>query len=359
MGTKVLYRNLLLVFIGFALVLSGCVTAPSISARLPRGDRYIALDRLCARYNLTYDWDGFSQSLTVRNGNNIAEILIDSPLIIVNGKRAKLSPNFKFDDGRILAPAVFEEKVVKKWHTSRMYAGSKPEVCAVGVGRIVIDAGHGGKDPGAVGRNGLREKAVTLDIAKRLRKVLQEQGISVVMTRNHDEYVSLSQRSAIANRAKADFFISIHANASRSRSPRGFEIYYLRETADDSQRASRAARQSQLDYDSSQLDSNSKFTKAILWDMIYGENRAESKDLSKCILNAMSRQTSFRSRGLKSAGFHVLKHTQIPAILVEVGFISNAKEERMLKNSFYRQQIAESLASGIIHHNKQYQYTRR
>jgi len=93
--------------------------------------------------------------------------------------------------------------------------------------------------------------------------------------------------------------------------------------------------------------------------MIYSENRAESVDLSRCILDSMSRQTSLKNRGIKTAGFAVLKNTRIPAILIEVGFLSNLKEERMLNNSFYRQQIAESIAGGIFNHNRQYRVVQR
>jgi len=242
---------------------------------------------------------------------------------------------------------------------SKSFIDVKPKLSLLGIQRVVVDPGHGGKDPGAIGKKGLKEKDVNLDIAKRLRKLLQTRGVSVVMTRSRDEFISLKKRASIANKANADFFISIHANASRSRNPRGFEIYYLRESSAGLRNSIYAEKFIESDFSQTQLDRSSKYAKAILWDMIYSENRAESVDLSRCILDSMSRQTSLKNRGIKTAGFAVLKNTRIPAILIEVGFLSNLKEERMLNNSFYRQQIAESIAGGIFNHNRQYRVVQR
>jgi N-acetylmuramoyl-L-alanine amidase len=211
----------------------------------------------------------------------------------------------------------------------------------------VIDAGHGGEDPGAIGRSGLREKDVTLDIAKRLSKLLKAEGIEVITTRSTDRFVPLSSRVEVANRSKADLFLSIHANANRVKSLNGFEVYYVSSSTDDSKRALIAAQDAPLDLDSSCFADSSLNLKAILWDMIYTNSRAESIELARSICKTIDRNSDTRILGIKGARFYVLKGVRIPAVLIEVGFLSNAGEERMLKNSYSRQKIAENIVEGI------------
>ena len=220
--------------------------------------------------------------------------------------------------------------------------------------KVSLDAGHGGHDPGAIGRAGLREKSVTLDITRRLRDLLEQEGFRVVMTRDQDRFISLSQRSEVANRQKADLFVSIHANASRRRSISGFEVYYLSEATDDHARAIEAAENALLP--SEVGESTPKGTQAIVWDLLYTEYRAESTELAAQVCRGLTKsQIPSQNRGVKSARFAVLKGARMPAILIEVGFVSHLAEEARLRTATYRQRVAEGIRNGILAFQEDYE----
>jgi N-acetylmuramoyl-L-alanine amidase len=213
------------------------------------------------------------------------------------------------------------------------------------VGRIVIDAGHGGRDPGAPGP-GYSEAALTLDIAMRLEKLLEkEPGVEVVLTRRTDEYVALQERTAIANREGADLFLSIHANASRNRAARGVESYLLN-FASTPDAAAVAARE----------NASSTLTMSHLNDLVkqiaLNSKLDESRDLAGDVQNAMVRKLrssnqEVKDLGVKQAPFVVLVGASMPSVLVEVSFLTHKQEGRMLGTGAYRQRIAEALLDGV------------
>jgi len=213
------------------------------------------------------------------------------------------------------------------------------------VGRIVIDAGHGGRDPGASGP-GYSESALTLDIALRVEKLLaKEPGVEVVLTRRADDYVPLQERTAIANREGADLFVSIHANASRNRNARGVESYLLN-FASTPDAAAVAARE----------NASSTLTMSHLNDLVkqiaLHSKLDESRDLAGHVQNALVRKlrtsnNGLRDLGVKQAPFVVLVGAAMPSVLVEVAFLTHREEGRLLGTGSYRQRIAESLLDGI------------
>jgi N-acetylmuramoyl-L-alanine amidase len=213
------------------------------------------------------------------------------------------------------------------------------------VGRIVIDAGHGGRDPGAQGP-GYTEANLTLDIALRLERLLaKEPGVEVVLTRRTDEYVGLQERTAIANREGADLFVSIHANASRNRSARGVESYLLN-FASTPDAAAVAARE----------NASSTLTMSHLNDLVkqiaLNSKLDESRDLARHVQTAMVRKLrtsnqQVRDLGVKQAPFIVLVGASMPSVLVEVSFLSHTQEGRLLGTGAYRQRIAEALLDGV------------
>ena len=213
------------------------------------------------------------------------------------------------------------------------------------VGRIVIDAGHGGRDPGAQGP-GYTEADLTLDIALRLEKLLaKEPGVEVVLTRRTDEYVALQERTVIANREGADLFLSIHANASRNRSARGVESYLLN-FASTPDAAAVAARE----------NASSTLTMSHLNDLVkqiaLNSKLDESRDLARHVQTAMVRKLrpsnqQIRDLGVKQAPFVVLVGASMPSVLVEVSFLSHKQEGRLLGTGAYRQRIAEGLLDGV------------
>jgi len=211
---------------------------------------------------------------------------------------------------------------------------------------IVIDPGHGGKDPGAIGYNGLEEKTVVLDIAKRLKKIMREKtNYKVILTREKDVYLSLEERTAIANTLNADLFISLHANASRRRGAMGVETYFLDYTFNEEvlEIASRENNAPFLLKDDLQ---------AILYDLkktnYYNESILLANHVQESlILSLDSNYRKFLNRGAKAAPFYVLFGAEMPSVLIETLFISNRKEEKMLRNERYKQRIAEAIFIGI------------
>ena len=291
----------------------------------------------------------------IKKSSNEIKIMADSNISLINGKTKKFYPDTKLVKGEIFIPVSFaryiDKNIFKKYDTpvSRKYATIR---------RIVIDPGHGGKNLGAVGRKGLKEKDVVLDISKRLKKLLERSGnFEVILTRNTDKFISLAKRSEIANNAKADLFISVHANAARARSAKGFEVYYLSDATDDTARAIAAAENESFVYENGSAAKNASGLDATLWDMKFAEDRKESKQLASIICKTAKSQLKIKNRGVKSAKFYVLKGTRMPAILVEVGFLSNSQEEAALKKTYYREKVAKALASGIIQYEKEFERT--
>ncbi|RMF92094.1 MAG: N-acetylmuramoyl-L-alanine amidase [Candidatus Schekmanbacteria bacterium] len=216
----------------------------------------------------------------------------------------------------------------------------------LGVNTIVIDAGHGGKDPGAIGINGLREKDVVLDVARRLKKLITEKyNLNVIMTRDRDIFIPLEERTAIANARGADLFISIHANASRNIRASGIETYYLNLT-NDPYAIEVAAREN------SATTKNISDLQDILKDLMKNTKISESSTLARIVQNHLpatlsQRYSYIKSLGVKKAPFYVLIGANMPSILVEISFITNPREGRNLASPQYRQLIAEGICNGI------------
>ncbi|MBE9116241.1 N-acetylmuramoyl-L-alanine amidase [Lusitaniella coriacea LEGE 07157] len=171
---------------------------------------------------------------------------------------------------------------------------------------VTIDPGHGGRDPGAIGRGGLREIDVVLPISKDVARILEQQGVKVQMTRSDDRFISLGGRTRMANGARSDLFVSIHANASSTSGGNGLETFYY----------------------------------------------ATGKGLAQSIQTSIVRRTGMKNRGVKQARFYVLKNTAMPAALVEVGFVTGSSDAAKLSNPAFRRQMAEAIAEGILNYVK-------
>ena len=214
------------------------------------------------------------------------------------------------------------------------------------VRRVVIDAGHGGKDPGAIGRSGLKEKDVTLRLAKRVASILEkEYGMEVYLTRSKDRFVSLERRTAIANAKKADLFISIHVNSARNRRLRGVETYYLNFAVDES--AMRVAARENAVTQKRIGELKSILDRIVKNAKIKESSRLAEKIQQELVHNLKRRYSGVKSLGVKRAPFFVLVGAQMPAALVEVSFISNRREEQRLRDSRYLDSAARGIAKGI------------
>jgi len=220
------------------------------------------------------------------------------------------------------------------------------------VRRIVLDPGHGGKDPGARGRGGVKEKDVVLRVSRLLRDRLRQAGFEVVMTRERDEYLSLEERTAVANRLKGDLFISIHANASPNRKTTGVETYLL-DTRYDRQTARVAARENGTSI--GQLNELQRILASLR--LGYHERYAVrlAREIHESLLESLRR--SYRGTsdlGVKHGPFLVLFMADMPAILVEVGFVSNRAEARRLSSKAFARAAAAGIANGIVRYRDEH-----
>jgi N-acetylmuramoyl-L-alanine amidase len=242
------------------------------------------------------------------------------------------------------APTPIETATAAK----RTTAGSTSLVRALGlkIGRVVIDPGHGGHDHGTEGPRGVVEKELVLDIAQRVGKLIETKlGAEVIYTRADDIFVPLEQRTAIANERKADLFLSIHANSSPVSRIAGVETYYRNMTT--SKEALEVAARENATANKSIADLEDLLHKVMTVDKV-----EESKDFAARVQSAMYAFSArnfpgVRDRGVKKAPFVVLAGAKSPSVLVEIGFLSNPREESLLKKSDYRQKLAEALYRGI------------
>lgn len=222
---------------------------------------------------------------------------------------------------------------------------------------IVIDPGHGGKDPGAIGRGGLREKDVALDVALRLEKLLKANcNCRILLTRKTDVFIPLEERTAFANTNDANLFISIHANSNKKRNVSGVETYFL-SPARSKDEGYVAAQENMMNMESDNEDTND--LAFILYDMQSTDKINESSLMAAKVQQALVKGLKPRHRshdhGVKQAMFYVLHGARMPSVLVETSFISNANEEKLLRSDAYRQEIAEGIANGVTDYQRETQ----
>jgi N-acetylmuramoyl-L-alanine amidase len=341
--------RVLVVVAVISAVFSGCATthrAGAFPTTRMNGAQYVALPAYCDARSVGQSYDQLTRVITLTQGGHKVRMVVGDTFALVDNKAYHLNSPVELSQGGLYIPDKFRQQVLEGLFIREQISAGH----LMGFGRIkkvVIDAGHGGKDPGAIGRTGLYEKEVTLDIARRLGELLNAAGVETTLVRSNDKFVSLQERVRIANSAESSVFVSIHANANPSKNMRGFEVYYITPRVSDIERALSSARSEKLDLDGSFAGSPSQNLKALLWDMIHNYNRAESIALSKSICKSGTCSLDTRVIGVKSANYHVLRGTTMPAVLVEVGFLSNYSEERSLKEGSYRQGIAQAIRDGI------------
>jgi N-acetylmuramoyl-L-alanine amidase len=211
---------------------------------------------------------------------------------------------------------------------------------------IVIDAGHGGHDPGTIGPRGLQEKDVVLDVALRLARLVRARlGAEVILTRDTDSFVPLEERTAIANSRGADLFLSIHANASRSPRPRGVETYFLSFAADPHAEAV-AARENAIS--AATMKDLQNLVKAIALNSKLDESRDFASSVQEAMVSHIKpHYPGVQDRGVRTAPFYVLIGANMPSILAEIAFVSHPEEERLLRQSEHRERVAWSLCEGV------------
>ena len=283
------------------------------------------------------------------------KLLMDSHYVFYNGRIISLKKAPYYSKGKIFIPAelagaVFASKPAVLTPSQSLPSGGyrfKP----ISIRTIVIDPGHGGKDPGAISKRGLKEKYVVIKIARYLKRDLEKMGFRVYITRGSDVYLTLKERVQYARRHKADLFISVHANSNRSRRIKGVEVYYLSEKYFDSESKAVVMAENAPFRSSSGLFP--KNTQRIIWDLMCVENNTISLDFANTVVSTL-RSMGFKVRSPKGAPFYVLKYAYVPSILIETGYLSNSHEEKLLRKSYYQKQIAHGVALSVKILNRHY-----
>lgn len=213
---------------------------------------------------------------------------------------------------------------------------------------IVLDPGHGGRDPGAIGYSGVYEKNITLAMAKEMKKILEKEGYKVHLTRSTDIFIPLRERVKIARRYKADLFLSIHADSAVNRSAKGLSVYTLSEKASDKEAAALAERENKADVIGGlNLVEHSKEVSDILINLAQRESMNRSSEFATFMVQEMRKSVRLVDNTHRFAGFAVLKAPDIPSVLLEMGYLSNRTEERLLKQQSYRKKLAVSTSKAV------------
>ncbi len=325
--------------LGCVVFLSGCVSAPYYAT----ADQE-SLSVLCRKANLSLVYDDITRSVQVTKNSKRIYALVGSDVVSAGTEKISLSTSVKFWNGAVYVPEDFRAKAL--CHLDKQFCVGKRVKRRSGF-RVVIDPGHGGKDSGALGAYGLKEKDIVLDIARRLEVMLDRKGYDVKMTRRSDKFLSLEKRTNEASRWHADLFVSIHANASESSRAAGFEVWAPRRLDEHDFSEDVRKKNHQLLFQHWNMQERNRHLEKTLEDMLYQYKHVKSLKLASTISKGSSGKILSKNRGVKQSGFFVLRNTLVPSVLVEVGFISNRKEARQLKKSSYRQKIAEMLAESV------------
>jgi len=319
------------------------------ASRLPAAST-VRLAEVAAALHLTVRGEDLTHRFILQAGDRRVVLCPGLGRAMVSGRIVILDSPPRFERGHLTLPRSFMDLLGKELQGPRQAPPSPaskraPRTWRTPRATIVLDPGHGGRDPGAVRRGVLHEKAINLDVALRLRRILRSAGYQVVMTRTTDMGLSLQQRCDIANRAEPDLFLSIHANAG-PRSAHGYETLFV----DASAKAVRLGMQalsnsfSAGDYGSACAD---PLLMRILTRALYDDSRMQSKVFARCVQWGLARYMDTRNRGAKPQALHVLRGVNCPRALVEVGFMSNPRTGPRLNSPAYRQQIAQGLADGV------------
>ncbi len=303
---------------------------------------YIPVAALARAYGLTLSEQEGSSFVFSSDDLRLA-MQPGSRAVEINGEVVIMDSPIDWAEGMLIAPIYLAIMILPGRFPARGTELPPPG----GRIRIMLDPGHGGIDPGAIGEEGLQEKDVVLEIARKVRDLLQAEGYEVFLTRTGDRFVSLKKRARQANRSRVDLFVSIHANAAFNHLARGTETFYYAPASD------------RLAWKTALLENAVLRLEAFADSPEYGNNN-EGNGLSRgkdrlseniraagCVQRRISPVTECEDRGIKAAEFYVLKYTRMPSILVETGFLSNSQERERLADGAYRVRMAKAIARGI------------
>jgi N-acetylmuramoyl-L-alanine amidase len=219
---------------------------------------------------------------------------------------------------------------------------------------VVVDPGHGGENFGSVGPSGYMEKEFNLEVSRKLKAALELEGIEAILTRNEDTFIDLETRTEVANSVGADLFISMHANGYRNTEANGFEVYFLSPALDDEARTVAAMENAGREIVPLSADGGDDELAFILWDTAQNEFVVESSHLAQIVNEEMHERLTLKNRGVKQAGFVVLAGVYLPAVLVETAFITNPREEALLKDEAFQETVADAVLQAVLRFKADY-----
>ena len=307
MGYKI---RLFLLAASAVIAVVGCqpTAGPVVEDKVPAGEQNISIRQLAATLGMRITESNHTHVVLKNSANTVMIFTLNGGKLYVNTKPIGEVGSIERKAGQIYVPSSLLSRI-----RTAMRAYTPPSTSITSrksrarrlSGTVVIDPGHGGKDPGATSVLGFYEKGINLSVALDVARLLEQRGLRVKMTRTDDYYPELEERAAIANRLNADLFVSIHADSFPKSSRRGFTVYIAKAASSSSRRAARA------------------------------------------IVRSMS-GTGLNSFGVQTANYHVLTATRGPAVLVEMGYLSNRREAALLRSSSFQNRLAKAIAEGII-----------
>lgn len=312
--------------LGIALV--WCSLASLAFGATINGQAYVSLDEVARRCGMEHRWVTPGKTVEVRSEWSGLRFTLHQRHFELNGRKIYLGVPIALNQGKLMISEIDYERTLKPLLFPRQF-DPKPKLY-----RIVLDAGHGGKDTGA--RNdgiGLQEKNLALDLAKRVQRKLAAYGYDVVLTREDDRFIPLEKRPAIANRVKADLFVSLHFNAVDSSKVEGIETFVITPPGHPSTSASKLTASAKKTYPGNASEP---------WSLLAGYH----------IQRELLTQTGGEDRGLKRARFAVLRDLNCPGVLVEGGFVSHPREGRDVGSAAYREKLANAIAQGILNYQR-------
>ena len=321
---------------------------------------------IAAKIEKQFDANGVvSQTRISTTDGNTARIVFDLVEPVIIKKAFMLPPQSSFGwrfviDLSAASPSEFNKNVgAGNAHTNSGKTNSSNKTTAkkatsaenpsLSVKKIIVlDPGHGGRDPGAIGYSGVYEKNITLAMAKELKILLEDNGYKVHLTRTTDIFIPLRDRVRTARKHKADLFISIHADSTYNRRAKGLSVFTLSETASDKEAEALAERENKADViDGLDLGEHSKEVSDILLNLAQRETMNRSSEFATFMVKEMKNAVNLVNNTHQFAGFAVLKAPDVPSVLLEMGYLSNATEERLLKQADYRRRLGVSTKNAI------------
>ncbi|MCK9996997.1 MAG: N-acetylmuramoyl-L-alanine amidase, partial [Candidatus Krumholzibacteria bacterium] len=296
---------------------------------------------------------GLTQSVSSRQHRDYATVTIRVDQLVGRYR------TYTADEGREIVVVLEEEQVsampdpVPRGHANvNIEQGPVDVTNRIDVQTVVIDPGHGGHDVGAVSRRGIMEKDVNLGVAKELRRYLErESDLKVILTRDNDSYLELPDRAEIANSSGGDLFLSLHCNSWFNDGAHGLETYFLSPARSDWAKSVEAA-ENQAGR-STGPDGDAGDVEFIVWELVQNRFISSSSQLAETIQADVTRDLGLPNRGVRQAGFRVLVGAYMPAVLIELGFLSHAQEEKRLGESSYQRELAKAIGDAILTYREQ------